>query len=221
MLSIVIPVFKSSQTLLRTLLSIDSSSIGSHLETEVIVVLDGPDSKCEEIFNLWRESSSLSSYLVSKPHSGVSASRNVGAKLSSGKIVTFLDADDEITSNRIDAARNLPSNQILVGKQELSKDFSQPNMSVQAEKNLAPSDFHIITLLVDRKRFLEMGGFDDDFSLGSDWEFIVRANKLGFEIVYSDESFVIRHLHSENASHNHELLKHEYLAAVRKHLKKD
>ena len=219
MLSIVIPVFKSSKTLLRTLHSVDSSSKGFNIGVEVVVVLDGPDSQCEDVFNDWQKSSSLANALIRKAHSGVSASRNAGAKASRGRYLTFLDSDDEITAHRIAATRELLQNQILIGRQKISPDSFQIYLNPEAERNIAPSEHHIISLVMNRMKFLETGGFDEDYSVGSDWEFLVRAKTEGLEIVYSQEVFLTRHLHDGNASHNHQALKQEYLAAVRKHLK--
>ena len=91
-LSIIVPVYNTAKQLRRCL---DSIVPQLNNKVEVILVNDGSTDNSKDIicdyidhYNQFR--------LYDKPNEGVSASRNIGLKVASGKYVTFLDSDDYV-----------------------------------------------------------------------------------------------------------------------------
>src|SRR5690606_21240989 len=91
-LSVVIPFFNLSDTLLDTLESLKKSD---YPEMEVIVVNDGStEEKAKEILqNLQKD---YKFELYHKVNTGLSDSRNFGAEKAKGDFLAFLDADDTV-----------------------------------------------------------------------------------------------------------------------------
>ena len=91
-LSIIVPVYNTAKQLRRCL---DSIVPQLNNKVEVILVNDGSTDNSKDIicdyidhYNQFR--------LYDKPNEGVSAARNIGLKVASGKYVTFLDSDDYV-----------------------------------------------------------------------------------------------------------------------------
>ena len=91
-LSIIVPVYNTAKQLRRCL---DSIFPQLNNKVEVILVNDGSTDNSKDIicdyidhYNQFR--------LYDKPNEGVSAARNIGLKVASGKYVTFLDSDDYV-----------------------------------------------------------------------------------------------------------------------------
>lgn len=90
-LSIIIPVYKVERYIRKTLMSI----FGQHFspaDVEVIVVNDGTPDKSMQIVAEFSSEKSLK--VISQENKGLSAARNAGLKIASGKYVWFVDSDD-------------------------------------------------------------------------------------------------------------------------------
>ena len=197
MISIVIPIYKSQKTLSRCLDSF-SGLRDSQLESiELILVLDGENFECEFIIEEWQKEVICRSRILRQKHFGVASARNLGASESTCDFITFLDADDEILSARLDVTHDLRENMIIIGRQEVIIENSNSN---EMNSIAVPSPFHILTMILHRKTFTEIGGFDESISHGSDWDFMIRAREHNFAINNSDLAFVKRYIHEDNHS---------------------
>lgn len=221
MISVIIPIYKSSSTLKRTLQSFELLDGALKSQLEVILVFDGNDLLCNEIAIEWQSNTSIRNQVLHQEHAGVSSARNNGVKLASGNYITFLDADDEILPDRFEAVLNGTNFNILIGKQFLviSDDIYRNRPDLISV--IAPSEHHVISMVLNRKTFEEIGGFSEDFTVGGDWEFVVRARLAGFLIEYSDLYFLRRHIHSGNASLDVMEVRKQQLGAIRKALQKN
>jgi glycosyltransferase involved in cell wall biosynthesis len=90
MISIIIPFYNAEKYLLCTLDSILSQE---ELAIEVIAVNDGSTDDSLDIL-MTRAGNDNRIKVFTQNHKGVSAARNLGIKNSTGKYITFLDADD-------------------------------------------------------------------------------------------------------------------------------
>lgn len=93
-ISIVIPVYNGQETLVRCLNSF--SDIRTEVK-EVVIVDDGSSDKTPEIAKFFvDETGGKVKYIRLSSNQGSAGSRNAGIMNSSGKLLVFLDADDEI-----------------------------------------------------------------------------------------------------------------------------
>ena len=98
-ISVIVPVYKVPQNLLRACL--DSLKSQTLQECEFIVVSDGaPETEC----SICKEFASRDSRFrfFKKEHSGVSATRNFGIEFIEGEYIAFVDCDDRINSNMLE-----------------------------------------------------------------------------------------------------------------------
>ena len=215
MISIVIPIYKSQKTLKRCLDSFSGLRDSQLQSIEFILVLDGDNSECEFIIEEWQKEVVSRSRIVRQKHFGVASARNLGASKSTYDFITFLDADDGILSARFDVTHDLRENMIIIGRQEVIIENSNSN---EMNSIAVPSPFHILTMILHRKTFTDIGGFDESISHGSDWDFMIRAREHNVAINYSDLAFVKRYIHEDNHSFDSKKVQIQHLEAVRRHL---
>ena len=91
-LSIIVPVYNTAKQLRRCL---DSIVPQLNNKVEVILVNDGSTDNSKDIICDYIDHDNQFR-LYDKPNEGVSAARNIGLKVASGKYVTFLDSDDYV-----------------------------------------------------------------------------------------------------------------------------
>ena len=98
-LSIIIPAYNCESYIERCIQSIVESE--TSINYEILIINDGSTDNtrkiCEEI-----EKNNKNVKLYNKKNGGVSEARNLGIKKSKGRWITFIDADDYVSSNYID-----------------------------------------------------------------------------------------------------------------------
>lgn len=188
--STVIPVYNGEQTVRETIESALAQDFGSQ---EVIVVNDGSTDGTVAV---------LASYgsrirVVSQVNRGLAATRNVGARVSCGEFLAFLDADDIWLPNKIsksvEALDRNPS--CVVAFSGVSRmDAAGASLPPQAGDGppvpvLNPSlaDFlnarssvPASSVVIRRTAFERMGGYCEEFKLAfEDWYLPLEARELG------------------------------------------
>ena len=217
--SIITPCFKSVATIGRAISSIDHAlkHIGDKREAlspTLVVVLDGPD---EETLGIVRNKTTSFPVKVIElaQHSGIAAARNAGALQTESDVITFLDADDEMTPSRLAAVTSLLPGTLIIGKQEIVFDGPEKKMLPALPDS---STYHLSSMLIYREDFMRLGMLNEEFSVGDDWDFAIRAQETGISTVKSNQTFVVRHATGMNTSLDREKVKGDYVSAVRKHI---
>jgi len=203
--SIIIPTYNRQSQLTTCLQSITRLDYPRKC-FEVIVVNDGGDKTLEAIVDQFHNQINLS--LITQPHAGPAAARNIGATKAKGELLAFTDDDcipapdwlqvlasyftersDCIVGGR---TINLLTNNIYSTMSQLILDVvyrhynSNPNQSrFFATNNMAlPSDL-----------FFVMSGFDPHFTTSEDREFCDRYLYHGFQLIYASEA-IVYHTHT-------------------------
>lgn len=223
-LGIVIPCFQSAPTIGRALNSIagsihQSRINGAHLKIEVALALDGPDQPLLDLLGELALPFPIS-VETTPARRGIASARNSGVRLLETELITFLDADDEITPHRIDAARKHQPGQVIIGGQQITRDSPKGSAGAKNPEPIDLGEHQLSSMIIRREDFWAVGALDERFSLGDDWDFVIRAKTYGLDIVQWPTPFVVRHLTGRNASGDHQGVKSDYMKAVRKHLRK-
>lgn len=218
MISIIIPVYRSDKTIVRCLESIERSRLTADVSVEVVIVLDGPDQATAAHVGEFLKRTSIRVSTHHQPHSGIAAARNAGIRQASREIVTFLDADDEMTPARLAFPGKVPPATIMVGHQQLADSAQRlPGLheSCQGEVSVP----YLTSLLAWKETLEGLGALDESLTLGDDWDLMLRARRAGIDIQLVEEVWAIRHVGKENASHQTRTLAADYLAGIRQHIR--
>jgi glycosyltransferase involved in cell wall biosynthesis len=181
LVSIILPVYNSEKTLIKTIKSVLNQTF---TDFELLVINDGSqDSTLEVIDDIRDPRMKIFSY----PNAGVSASRNRGLAKATGEFISFLDADDLWTPDKLEAQfKALQDNpQAAVAYSwsdwiDESDQFLRPggHISVNGNvyTNLLLRDFveSGSNPLIRRQALAEVGGFDESLVHGEDWDMWLR-----------------------------------------------
>lgn len=197
LISVVIPVRNCERFIAETVESVLSQS---HENFELIIIDDGSTDGTKETVSLFKD---RRIQLYSYPPSGISISRNRGFEKSSGVYVSFLDADDLWTRNKLEAQL-----QALIDNKSASVAYSwvdeiaidgmrvspewRPHFEGNVLNDMAVGYFPHCgsNILVERSAFLHTGGFDSAFEGVEDWELAIRlAERYKYALVCEPQIF--------------------------------
>jgi glycosyltransferase involved in cell wall biosynthesis len=188
LVSVVIPTYKRPATLARAIKSV----LVQTYKNWNIVVVDDNEPGSEDRLKTEAHMSKYSNderiiYLKHSSNQGGSVARNTGIRYSSGEYIALLDDDDEFHPSKIryqvDKLSKLDHE--WGGAYTNWRRFFKGNMISEsknrAEGNLLSGllDMSIdlaggSTILIRKKVFEELGGFDPVFKRHQDWEFLIR-----------------------------------------------
>ena len=177
LVSVIIPFYNSSKTILETLQSVEKQTYPA---IEIIVVNDGSD---EENRHYLKQI--MTDYphvqLVEQNNKGVPAARNAGARVARGVYFTFLDSDDIIKPDYlracVEALHAHPRAKLAYTRAEFfgartGEFLLAPYDGIKSllQGNRIPN----AVALQHSKDFWEVGGFDESFRTHEDWEYWIR-----------------------------------------------
>jgi glycosyltransferase involved in cell wall biosynthesis len=190
--------------------AIDSALAQTYPGIECIVVDDGSTDRTSIIASAYGERIRV----IRQEQHGVSAARNRGAAEARGGLLAFLDADDRWLPERIERqVRELNTGDgteaavcatrvVDASLNTLGVIRQNPRVTVRdlllCRANLVSVSSN---LLVTRRAFDEIGGFDERLSTSADWKFMYQLVTRGRLAVLPD-SLVEYRLHDTNMSSN-------------------
>ena len=201
LVSVIIPAFNPGSFLQRSVGSVLTQTAG---DLECIVVDDGSTEDLASIEIL----GSPRVRFHRQENRGVSAARNVGASLSNGKYLAFLDQDDEWMPRKLEY-------QLESLQQRPSASFSHTpfiwmlptgERPSQAEpcsyrNSLAARSYACISsLVVDRAKHDAVGGHDPRLAQQQDWDFILKLLQVFGDPTCESQHLVRYFVHENNAS---------------------
>lgn len=190
--SVVIPARDEENHIGRTLSSVREALSGS-ASYEILVVDDGSTDRTTTIAE-----DHGARVLVSKTDT-IGGSRNEGARAASGEVLVFLDADVSVTEGWGDRL------------QEILPELSRGSRLLTGRMCGVPDDAgwierlwfdsrrrhgtHIGSghMIVNRRFFLELGGFDASLRTGEDYELSMRVRRSGGEIRSDERLEAVHH----------------------------
>jgi glycosyltransferase involved in cell wall biosynthesis len=167
-----------------------------NVSVEIIVVDDASTDGSASL------AASLDCKVITIPHSGLSAARNVGLKAAQGEYVLFLDHDDVMTAGTLKRFLDAFTDSVdFVSAKVL--DFVSPELSEEDKNKLAPRRKPYGGLLTGaylfkRSVFEKVGGFDEKFLTGQGVEFLLRCAKAGLQERKLNFVATGRRLHNNN-----------------------
>lgn len=180
-ISVIIPVHNSASTILET---IDSVRQQTYSDFEIIVINDGSTDQTLEILETIKDPRLK---VFSYENGGVSVARNRGIAQSIGAFLSFIDADDLWSSDKLElqlaTLQSHPEAAVVYSWTRFINEInatSQDGVSIYFTgnilkplllKNFIASGSNI---LVKREAVERIGGFDSEMSPAEDWDFYLR-----------------------------------------------
>lgn len=180
--SIIIPAYNASKTILSTLNSVKSQT---YQDFEIIIVDDGSTDNTVSIIEKFSiENSYLNLTLIKKKNEGVSKARNVALKCAKGNLIAFLDSDDEWLPIKLERQVHFFRNDDsidLIGtcrNDEIQKDsFFNTNRSIReiTFKQLLYKMHFITPTVIFRENILDdIGFFNEKKKYCEDADYFLR-----------------------------------------------
>lgn len=210
LLSVIIPVYNRADYLNECVESVRNEKVR---EVEILLLDDGStdnsEEECRRIEALYPE---VKYYKLE--HAGVSATRNKGIDLATGKYVFFLDSDDRIEKGLIDSLlEKMEANDAIMGNSLLRNFGSGRRTHCTLEKELPDvleDDETIEEFLSGGNSLMAIGGkmmlrskigdyrFRTDLPAGEDTYFIYDFIRQGGKTVFVNHCFYEYRIHEGN-----------------------
>lgn len=210
-ISVIIPAYNSVATLAR---AIDSVRAQSYRVDEIIVVDDGSTDATSEVAKMYDEVS-----LLRQKHMGVSSARNNGVMMAANEWIAFLDADDtwhpkklafQIAHHQKNKASKFSyTDEVWIsgGKElPLPKKYQKPE-TLRFEEAIGFSNIATSSVLMQKKLFERLGGFDEELEVCEDYDLWLRVlreekidlvpQKLTYKYIGADDQLSMQHREME------------------------
>jgi glycosyltransferase involved in cell wall biosynthesis len=182
-ISVVIPVFNEGTTTLQLLTALSRQYIPHGTALEVVVVDNNSTDDSVAIIHKFRKETSLVPVVVVSEHiRHVCVARNRGARVATGNILVFLDADNTVGTDFIaDVVRAVRDDEHHAGN-----FFTLPTRAERSDLFVFLMLEMIKILIVQkpfgksfcvREVFAAVGGFNEAVSVGTNLDFLSRVRK--------------------------------------------
>ena len=182
-ISVIIPAYNSAKWINE---AINSVLAQSFTDLEIIVVDDGSSDDTEQVLTHWIAARQIR--YIKQANMGVSAARNCGVREACGDYIAFLDADDLFAPDKLGKQLALFEKQPNLGFvhahfskfDEAGNDLGLRDMSrfsgwVYPQILLEWSAIMALpTLMLPKRVFEEVGGFDESVRWGEDIDLYIR-----------------------------------------------
>ncbi|MDC0117984.1 glycosyltransferase family 2 protein [bacterium] len=198
-ISIIIPLFNKELFIKQTLLSVLNQTFS---EFEIIIINDGSTDKSVTIIN---DIDDKRITLYTTKNKGVSHARNYGISKANTDLIAFLDADDLWEPNHLENLHTLYTNfpncglyatnyhkQFFYGK-KIKTHFngvSKDHFGIIDDYFLASTSDSIAwssAVMITKKIFHELGGFDERMRTGEDTDLWIRI-ALKYKVAFSSKT---------------------------------
>jgi glycosyltransferase involved in cell wall biosynthesis len=181
LISVIIPVYNGEKTIRET---IESVLTQTFRDFELIILNDGSQDSTLEIVSSIQDSRLK---VFSQPNAGLAASRNRGTFHAVGEYISFIDADDLWTPDKLETQLKA-----LQDNPEAAVAYSWTNYIDESGQFLrrggyltANGDVYAKLLVVDflengsnplihRQALIQVGGFDESLPAAEDWDILLR-----------------------------------------------
>ncbi|MFI7075690.1 glycosyltransferase [Micromonospora sp. NPDC049903] len=185
----------------------------TYREFELIVVDDGSQVPVTEVLAEADLTMDERVRVVTQPPSGIAEARNHGLRIATGRYLTVLDSDDELTEDALDRLYHLLSDTDSRWVYADYTEFDRGSSRLIRLPEYASSRRMLLGVLtrprlpfkhsgttIDRRLLEQIGGYDESFRLFEDIELVLRALKSGVHPRHLSHPIVRFHRHDGNVT---------------------
>jgi glycosyltransferase involved in cell wall biosynthesis len=198
MVSVVVASYNGERFLAETLESVFAQDYDPF---EVVFVDDGSSDGTAEIAR------SFPLRYVYQENAGLPAARNAGVALATGDLIAFVDDDDLWPRTKLSLQANyLGDHQdvgCVLGRNEwIVEDGVEPPKLERDPIFDELGGIQLVTMMIRRSAFEELGGFDPSYRYAEDRDLFVRLREHGIEYAVLPELVLYKRLHGSNMTMN-------------------
>jgi len=211
LVSVIIPVYNGERYLAE---AIESVLAQTYRPIEIVVVDDGSTDGSAEVAKGFHDNIRY----VFQPNSGSPAARNTGLRMANGNVISFIDADDLWSNNKLSLQlKHLDNNssaEIVLGHLQFllyritdsNKHGWEVSSDPQITLNLGSGVFR-------KSVFDKVGLFDETLHYCDDWDWFMRAKELGVSMLIHKEVTLLYRRHKHNLT-NQKKMGDSYLIRI-------
>lgn len=223
LVSVIIPNYNYANYLRE---AIDSVLTQTYSNIEIIVVDDGSEDDSRKVLEAYGDRITP----IFQENSGVSAARNNGVKHSKGEYVAFLDADDIWLPKKIEKqVEHFDTREefglIHVGVEDIDSEGNSLEERLDGLSGRVSHEFLLFErpvvlgggsgLMVPRRVFDEVEGFDLELLTSADWDLFFRISRI-YEIGFVPEVLLRYRIHGANMHGNISRMEREMMYGYEK-----
>lgn len=210
LVSVIMPIYNGYRYLSEAIESVLSQT---YRTIEVIVIDDGSTDRSADVV---KRHAPLIRYSYQE-HSGPSTALNHGIALAQGSFLSFIDADDLWTKDKLKRQMAVingdPEVDAVFGHVE---QFYSPDLEEDARRRISYHSrimpgYSTGTMLIRREAFLRVGPFETKWQVGEFVEWYARAIKKGLKSTMLSRVLMKRRLHTSNMGIRERASQKDYL----------
>ncbi|MEG4488434.1 glycosyltransferase [Microcoleus sp. D2_18a_B4] len=204
LVSVIIPVYNGSRYIVQ---AVESALGQTFTNLEIIVVDDGSSDRTQQVLQPYFDRIRY----IYQENQGVASARNIACQLAQGEFLAFLDADDYFLPSKLEkqlACFDADPTLDMVQTGWLMVDETGKNIFEMKPWQQAPKldleSFIIFkcvrpsAMMLRRKWWEKLGGFNDNFPLAEDLDFALRLALKGCKAVWLEEILTCYRQHNSN-----------------------
>lgn len=216
MISVILPTYNRAHLLRRSIPSVLSQT---HEDLELIVVDDGSSDSTRKVVDEFIKEDNRVRYIRHQSNKNLPSTRNTGIRAAKGKLIAFLDDDDEWLRNKLTLQKEalqglskkwggvccrykvINNNKSIIPKNSgLSGDLTLPILTQKARISFGS------TALIRRKVFNTVGYFDERFMYHEDLDFLLRFFQR-YKLAALDKASTLKHGYNSTSAENLAVMK--------------
>ncbi|AFZ58639.1 glycosyltransferase family 2 protein [Anabaena cylindrica FACHB-243] len=184
MVTVIIPAYNAAQFLPAAITSVQQQT---YSDWELLIINDGSTDDTVAVVRQYQETNHCI-HLIHQRNQGVSTARNLGIEKSRGKIIAFLDADDQWLPDKLQQHlqhfQSHPRLGVSFSQVEILTPAGEPTGQVSSSRLTDLKPEHLLSenpttttsnWVVRKEVFAQVGGFSPDMSYSEDLEWLLRV----------------------------------------------
>jgi glycosyltransferase involved in cell wall biosynthesis len=221
--SVIVPAYNAAAFLRE---AIESSVAQTVPPLEVIVVNDGSTDDTGAVADaVAREHPVVQ--VIHQENGGPAVARNTAIAVARGEFLTFLDADDAMSADRIEHQVGYllahPDTDVVIGSVERSTEAGVELDAEFLKHELIAEQFaegiNLMAMTARASTFASLGTFDPSYRLSEDYQWLVRAHRQARTVALVPRVVGRRRLHETNVSNAVDDVRNQMFRVLREHIR--